>query len=209
MHFLREHSVSIENPPPSNLGPLSEPWGREITQQVQANAEAIRRLGGDVSADGSVSNSALGNISYQINELRQRESGLVMVNDVNTANFSAGSVTNVVTINIPRPEVARIGWISVQFTAVNSNGNQTEVYGSFSVDGKIFHRDSRTVPTANLEPSSWNGEKAITGYTGFTAGPGYGGVITLTIQAENAYSSGSRFVTYKNIQATYQYGQAV
>lgn len=198
----------ITTPPPSNLGPLSEPWAREITKQVEGNRVALERLGGDFSNDGSLTNSTLDNISYQINELEQRQSGTVRGADFSTATFSSGSVTNVIVLQIPRPDVSRIGTVSLQFTATNSNGNQTEVYASMEMDGVIFHRDSRSVPTQNLEPSSWGGQKALTGFTGFRAGPGYGGTLRLTLQAEAALSPGDRFVNYFNIQANYQYGQA-
>lgn len=196
-------------PPPSNLGPLSEPWAREITTQVQANRTAIERLGGDFSNDGSLNNSTLDQIAYQINELQQRQSGVVKFPDFSTASFSSGSVTNVVSIQIPRPPTTRFATVSVQFTATNSNSSQTEVYATMEMDGVVFHRDSRSVPTQNLEPSSWGGQKAITGFTGFTAGPGFGGLVRITLQAENAFSSGDRLVTYSNIQAVYQYGQAI
>lgn len=198
----------MTTPPASNLGPLSEPWGREITKQVLANRTAIERLGGDFSNDGSLNNSTLDNIAYQINELKQRQSGVVVSPDFSTASFSSGSVTNTVTIQIPRPAVARFGTVSLQVTATNSNINQSEVYATMSIDGTVFHRDSRSVPTQNLEPSSWGGQKAITGFTGFLASPNSGGTITLTLQAENAFSSGARFVSYSNIQAVFQYGQA-
>ncbi|QZD97645.1 hypothetical protein SEA_PLATTE_52 [Microbacterium phage Platte] len=197
------------NPPPSNLGPLSEPWGREITRQVQANREAIQRLGGDLSNDGSLNNSTLDQIAYQINELQQRQSGIVAVAPFSTATFSTGSVTNVVTIQVPRPAQNRYCTVSLQFTATNSNANQTEVYATMEIDGTVFHRDSRSVPTQNLEPASWGGQKALTGFTGFIAGPNGGGLLRLTLQAENALSTGARFVTYSNIQANYQYGQVI
>ncbi|AWY05876.1 hypothetical protein SEA_PIONEER3_52 [Microbacterium phage Pioneer3] len=197
------------NPPPSNLGPLSEPWGREITRQVQANREAIQRLGGDLSNDGSLNNSTLDQIAYQINELQQRQSGIVAVAPFSTASFSTGSVTNVVTIQVPRPAQNRYCTVSLQFTATNSNANQTEVYATMEIDGTVFHRDSRSVPTQNLEPASWGGQKALTGFTGFIAGPNGGGLLRLTLQAENAFSTGARFVTYSNIQANYQYGQVI
>ncbi|AWY05031.1 hypothetical protein SEA_HORTUS1_52 [Microbacterium phage Hortus1] len=197
------------NPPPSNLGPLSEPWGREITRQVQANREAIQRLGGDLSNDGSLNNSTLDQIAYQINELQQRQAGIVAVAPFSTASFSTGSVTNVVTIQVPRPAENRYCTVSLQFTATNSNANQTEVYATMEIDGTVFHRDSRSVPTQNLEPASWGGQKALTGFTGFIAGPSGGGLLRLTLQAENAFSTGARFVTYSNIQANYQYGQVI
>lgn len=189
---------------------MSEPWGREITQQVQANATAIQRLGGDFSNDGSVNNSTLDNIAYQINELQQRQSGVVFHPDVQTASFTQPQlVTNTLTLQIPAPDVPRVGWVALQFTAVNSNNLQTEVYASFEMDGTVFHRDSRAIPSRNLEPASWDGQKAITGYTGFTADQGGGGRIRMTLQAEAALSSGARTVTYMNIQANYQYGQAL
>ncbi|AWY06382.1 hypothetical protein SEA_TANDEM_52 [Microbacterium phage Tandem] len=197
------------NPPPSNLGPLSEPWGREITRQVQANREAIQRLGGDLSNDGSLNNSTLDQIAYQINELQQRQAGIVAIAPFSTATFSTGSVTNVVTIQVPRPAENRYCTVSLQFTATNSNANQTEVYATMEIDGTVFHRDSRSVPTQNLEPASWGGQKALTGFTGFIAGPSGGGLLRLTLQAENAFSTGARFVTYSNIQANYQYGQVI
>lgn len=197
----------MNNPPPSNLGPQSEPWARDITEQVRQNAEAIERLGGDASNDGRVNNSQMDQIAYQINELQQRQSGTVLAPGVTTPTFSTGSQTVNITIQIPRPDVARVGWVSVQFTATNSNTNQSEIYASMSMDGRVFHRDSRAVPTQNLEPASWNGAKPLQGYTGFTAGPGAGGTITLTLEASAALSTGARFVDYTDIRATYQYSQ--
>lgn len=202
----------ITNPPNSNLGPLAEPWAREITKQTIDNQNAILRLGGDLSNDGSLNNSALDKIAYQIDELRQRQAGTEWYPDFSTASFaSPTALTNVITIQLPRPAQLRYGTVSVQFTATNSNSAQSEVYASMEVDGIVFHRDSRSVPTQNLEPASWNGQKALTGFTGFIAGPGYGGTIRITLQVE-AIAAGSttpRFVTYSNIQANYQYGQAV
>lgn len=197
-------------PPPSNLGPQSQPWARSVTDTLSQHMLAIERLGGDATNDGRVNNSTLDNIAYQINELQQRQAGTVASPDITTPTFTnPNSVTNTVTLQIPRPDRPRIGWVSVQFTATNSNSAQTEVYGSFSIDGTVFHRDSRTVPTQNLEPASWGGQKALTGYTGFTATPTSGGTLILTLQAEAALSTGARFVTYSNIRANYQYGQAI
>lgn len=204
--------MNINNPPPSNLGPYAEPWARYITEQTQANQTAIERLGGDFSTDGSLNNAALENISYQINELRQRQAGTVRAPDFNTAAFANPTMlTNVVNIQIPRPSQPRMGTVSVQFTATNSNFAQSEVYASMEIDGTTFHRDSRSVPTQNLEPASWGGQKAIIGFTGFTAGPGFGGSIRLTLQVEAIYDGATtpRIVSYKNIQANYQYGQAI
>jgi hypothetical protein len=207
VRLLREHQLITL--PPSNLGPQAEPWGREIAKLTVNNSEAIDRLGGDTSNDGRINNSTMDVMASQINELQQRQSGLVRVNSVQTPTFSSGTQTLTVNIQIPRPSVNRSGWVAVQFTAVNSNANQTEVYGSMSIDGNTFHRDSRAVPSENTEPASWGGEKAITGYSGFVAGPDFGGTITLVLEAEVAFSSGDRFVVFQNIQASYQYGQTV
>lgn len=188
---------------------MSEPWARDITAQVQQNAEAIERLGGDASNDGRINNSVMDTISYQINEIQARQSGTLSHPDVVSPTFGSGSVSQSIALQIPRPPENRIGWVSVQFTATNSNSLQTEVYASMLMDGLVFHRDSRSVPTQLFEPASWGGAKALTGYTGFTAGPGGGGTISLVLEAEAALSSGARFVTYSNIKAVYQYGQAV
>lgn len=209
VRLLREHPLTT-TPPPSNLGPLAEPWAREITRQVQDQATAIERLGGSLSNDGSATNGSLDNIAFQINELEQRQAGVVFADNLTTASFTQpNTVTNIITLQIPRPDRPRVGTLSVQFTAQANSALQTEVYGSFAIDGMIFHRDSRTVPTQNFEPSSWNGLKAITGYTGFSAGPGFGGELVLKLQSEAAFSSGARTVTYTGIQANYQYGQAI
>ena len=198
----------MNTPPPSNLGPMAEPWARDITEQVRQNAEAIERLGGDASNDGRINNSVMDTISYQINEIQARQSGIIQHPDVTTPVFAAGSVLQTIALQIPRPTVGRIGWLSVQVTATNSNGLQSEVYTSMSVDGSVFHRDSRSVPTQLLEPASWGGAKALTGYTGFVASPTAGGSVSIALEAEAALSSGARSVTYSNISAVYQYGQA-
>lgn len=198
----------MTTPPPSNLGPLSEPWARYITEQVRGNQTAIERLGGDLSNTGAQSNSGLNLVSSQINELMQRQSGLVTAADA-SVTLSSGLAGTSVQIQVPRPsDKARIGWLSVQVTARNSNSLQSEAYVSYSLDGSVFHRDSRYLPTDNLEPASWNGDKAITGYTAFIASPGSGGLLNLDLQAEAAFSTGARTVTFANIRVTYQYGQA-
>lgn len=200
-----------ERPPLSNLGPMSEPWGRYITDQTIANANAIERLGGDASNDGRINNSSMDTMTSQINELYQRQSGLVTSPDVSTPSFSSGTRTVNVTLQLPRPtDAARIGWLSAQATAVNSNSNASQAAASFSIDGVLFHRDSRIVPSSQFDPPSWNGIKAITGYSGFTASPSSGGTVTMQLQASpDIFSSGARTVTFRNIQVTYQYGQKV
>lgn len=198
----------MNTPPPSNLGPMAEPWARDITEQVRQNAEAVERLGGDASNDGRINNSVMDTISYQINEIQARQSGIVEHQPTTTPVFSAGTVIQVLALQVPRPSSGRIGWLSVQVTATNSNTLQTEVYASMAIDGRVFHRDSRSVPTQLLEPASWGGDKALTGYTGFVAGPDFGGTVTITLEADAALSSGARSVTYSNITAFYQYGQA-
>lgn len=200
----------MNNPPRSNLGPQSEPWARYQTDQTLQNARAIESMGGDASNDGRINNSAMDNMANQIKELQARQSGVTSVQDVDIPTFSTGSRSVTVTVQIPRPTVARAGWVSLQFTARNNTALQTEVYASFDVDGSVFHRDSRSVPTTNFEPASWNGDKAITGYTGFYAAPEQGGLLTMFIQAENTSSAASpRTISLVDIKASYQYGQRV
>lgn len=197
--------MSITTPPPSNLGPMSEPWARFRTAQAIQNAEAIESMGGDASNDGRINNSAMDNMAFQINELQDRQSGFVTVPD-EAVPLSSGIGTITVSIQLPRTDVTRVGWVAVQFTATTNTAAQTGIYGSFDIDGRVFHRDSRAVPSQALEPASWNGAKAITGYTGFVASPDGGGLVRLTLQYE-AIGTGARTVTFSGIQATYQYGQ--
>lgn len=186
---------------------MSEPWARWRTNQAVKNAEAIESMGGDASNDGRINNSTMDQMTHQIGELQARQSGFVFANDA-LLSLTSGIATTTVAIQLPMSDVTRVGWVSVQFTARTSNSLSTGVYGSMVMDGRVFHRDSRAVPTANLEPASWNGEKAITGYTGFRAGASFGGLITLTLQAE-ALDTGARTITFSGIQASYQYGQRV
>ncbi|AXC36164.1 hypothetical protein SEA_MUSETTA_60 [Microbacterium phage Musetta] len=203
--------MTLITPPPSNLGPQSEPWGRYITDQVRQNATAIERLGGDTTNDGIQNNSSLDGLASQINELYQRQSGLIFNPDVVSGSIpgNGGTSTSTINIQVPRPtDKERIGWLSVQFTARANSADSTEIFGSFSLDGLVFHRDSRYVPTENLEPASWNGDKALTGYTGFRASPSSGGLLSLNLEAIASTGAGARTVTYANIRVTYQYGQA-
>lgn len=198
----------MNTPPRSNLGPQSEPWARFQTDQTIQNAEAIEAMGGDASNDGRINNSAMDNMANQIKELQARQSGILSVADVDMPSFSTGSRSVTISLQLPRPTVARMGWVSLQFTARNNTSLQTEVYASFDVDGSVFHRDSRSVPTTNFEPASWNGDKAINGYTGFYASPDGGGLLNMYIQAENTSSAASpRTITIADIKASYQYGQ--
>lgn len=202
--------MTLTTPPPSNLGPQAEPWGRWILDQVQQNARQIEILGGDSTNDGIQNNSTLTQIASQINELQARQSGLVLQEDVFlTVPGNGGTASTTVQIQVPRPtDISRIGWLSVQFTAEARSSDSTEIFGSFSIDGLVFHRDSRYVPTENLEPASWNGDKALTGYTGFVASPGGGGAVSITLEAISSTGTGSRQVKFKNIRVTYQYGQS-
>lgn len=203
--------MTLTTPPPSNLGPLSEPWARWQTAQVIQNATAIERLGGDSTNDGIANNSSFDQLASQINELYARQSGLLTLPDQVSAAVEFGNpAMNVFTFQIPRPtDGTRTGWLSAQFTAsADSLTLYTDVFGSFSIDGRIFHRDSRYVPTNNLEPTSWNGDKAITGYTGFTLGPNDGGTVTIVAEAI-PQGFGLRTVRYGNLQLTYQFGQLV
>lgn len=201
--------MAINTPPKSNLGPLSEPWARWATEQVQQHERAIERMGGDASNDGRINNSTMDNLASQVRELQQRQSGIVLADEVNTGSFSSGTRTINVSLQLPRPDAKRVGWVSVQFTASNSNSLQTEVFGTMAMDGTVFHRDSRAVPSENTEPASWMGDKALTGYTGFIADPNSGGTIDLTLQAQIAFSTGARSVRFHSIRATYQYGQRI
>lgn len=204
--------MTLTTPPPSNLGPLSEPWGRWITDQTRQNAVAIERLGGDATNDGIQNSSQFDGLASQINELYQRQSGLLTIADRVSGSIpgNGGSNRIQIPIQIPRPSDAeRIGWLSVQFTARANSADSTEVFGSFSLDGEVFHRDSRYVPTENLEPASWNGDKALTGYTGFRASPTSGGLLNLDLEATSSTGASARTVKYTNIRVTYQYGQIV
>jgi len=190
---------------------MSEPWARFQTDQTIRHAEVIESMGGDASNDGRINNSVMDSMASQIEDLSARQSGIVQTGDIYTAPFTTGSQFAVATLQIPRPtDSARAGWVAAQFTARNNTSRQTEVYATFLMDGRIFHRDSRSVPTTNFEPSSWNGDKALTGYTGFIAFPATGGTLTIELQAEAAFdTSGPRTITFADIRASYQYGQAV
>lgn len=200
----------INTPPPSNLGPQAEPWARWIQGQVEQNARQVEILGGDSTNDGIQNNSILTQIGNQIKELQARQSGLIQGDSV-TLNVpgNGGTASTTINLQVPRPvDVSRIGWLSVQFTAEARSADSTEIFGSFSLDGVVFHRDSRYVPTENLEPASWNGNKALTGYTGFVASPGGGGSLEITLEAIASTGTGTRQVRFSNIRVTYQYGQA-
>ena len=99
-------------PPLSNLGPMSEPWGRFITEQTLTNAEGIERLGGDATNDGRINNSTLDLMASQINELYQRQSAIVTSPDLQTPPFDNTGVTFSASVNIqlPRPTDAARAW---------------------------------------------------------------------------------------------------
>lgn len=198
-------------PPPSNLGPLSQPWERFYTAQLLQNATAIERLGGDATNDGVQNNSTLDIMARQINEIYARQTGQVARDDFAQTTNSNGQAITTFSLQVPRPADRRIGWLSLQMAVTtNSPTNPIEVYATFSIDGTVFHRDSRTLPDPNFEPSSWNGQKSFTAYTGFTADSASGGTIDVTVQADRAFNpTGVRVLTYAGIRATYQYGQII
>lgn len=199
----------MNKPPRSNLPPDAEPWGRFITDGVQKNASTIEMLQNDSKNVARINSSTLDNLANQMEDIRNRQTGIVTYPTFSLPAFSTGTQATTISIQIPRPAVAKAGWCSVQFTAVNSNSLQTEVYASMFMDDVAFHRDSRSVPTSNFEPPSWGGDKSLIGYSGFFASPTSGGTVSLLLETEILFSSGSRFVTFKDIKVVYQYGQNV
>lgn len=198
-------------PPLSNLGPMSEPWGRFITEQTLTNAEGIERLGGDAANDGRINNSALDLMASQINELYQRQSAIVTSPDLQTPPFDNTGVTFSASVNIqlPRPtDAARTGWVALNCNPTVEPALFTAVFVTFSIDGRMFYRSSMGLPPSDSAPVGWN-NASFSGATGFDASPSSGGVLRVLLEAYGSPfgDPGLRTASLRNISATVAYGQ--
>ena len=205
----------MTKPPPSNLGPMAEPWARWQTDQTVTNAEAIERLGGDASNDGRINNSTLDVMAEQINEIYQRQSAYTDAPSITTAPFN-GTDTSAPTvareIQLPRPtDAARSGWLAVSFDLTQSTADFSVAFFTLYVDGQIFHKNSVSFPTNPVTPAEWAASSNIVGFSGFTASPNSGGLvrIEMTPSANFASGSGLRTITATNFKVTHQYSQKV
>lgn len=201
----------MTTPPPNNLGPLSQPWARWRTDKVLENERTLQRLSGDATNDGIQSGTTINQIARQINEIYARQTGFVERDPYSQATNNSGQATSTFELQIPRPgDTNRLGWLAVQVAANTNSTVPVDVFATFEIDGRVFHRDSRTLPDGNFDPSTWNGQKSLIGYSGFTAGPTGGGLIRVTLQIDGQfYGNGVRTISYSNIRATYQFGQIV
>ena len=197
-------------PPLSNLGPMSEPWGRFITEQTVTNAEAIERLGGDARNDGRINNSAIDNLASQIKELSARQATISTGANLTTPTFNqtGTTVSATRTIQLPRPsDGARMGWLAVSGDPSLSASLDSTVFVTFSIDGREFYRSSIGLPAASALPSGWD-NFTFQGATGFQASPSSGGTLTILLQARGlSFATGNRTASLTGITATAAYAQ--
>lgn len=205
--------MAIIKPPPPNLGPMSQDWGRYMTEQVQQNAVAIERLGGDASNDGRVNNSTLDTMTSQLEEIGQRQSGYVTAAPITTAAFNGtGTSAPMVAreIQLPQPsDFPRAGWLAITFDVAQSTTDFGVGFFTIYVDGRIFHKNSVGFPRSDITPPEWAGNSNIAGFTGFTAEPGAGGLVRVEMTGSASAGAGLRTITASDFQVTYQYSQRV
>jgi len=201
----------MATPPPSNLGPMSEPWARFQTDQTLQNATAIERLGGDATNDGRLNNSTLDNMAAQLEEINQRQSGYVTANDITTAPFN-GTGTSAPTvaqeIQLPRPtDTRRSGWLAVTFDVSQSTADFGTAFLTIYIDGRVFHKNSVGFPTSTITPPEWASNSNVAGFTGFTAEPSSGGLLRVELTGSASSGAALRTVSARSFQVTYQYSQ--
>lgn len=207
--------MATTKPPMSNLGPMSEPWGRWQTDQTITNAEAIERLGGDASNDGRINNSTLDVMADQINEIYQRQSAYTEAPSVTTAPFNGTTTSAPMVareIQLPRPtDQSRSGWLSVSFDLSQSSGDFSVAFFTLYIDGNIFHKNSVSFPTSPVTPPAWTASSNVVGFSGFSASPSSGGLvrIEMTPSANFASGDGLRTITASNFRVTHQYSQTL
>ena len=199
--------------PPSNLGPMSEPWARAIADQTMQNATEIERLGGDSTNDGRTNNSAMDQMARQIAELNQRQAIRQPEPSLITGTFNESSPTQTVMrdIQLPRPSDARRNaWVTVSGVPAVSPSLDIAAFVTFRMDGRTFYRSSAGLPLAIGVPAGWDGATFV-GSTGFTASPTSGGLLTIVFQAiaESFGSPGSRVASLNSVEITLQYAQKV
>lgn len=198
-------------PPPSNLGPMSQPWAGWITDQTVTNRDAIESLGGDASNDGRINNSALDTLAGNIKELYERQSQNLILPNVTTPSFnnSGATVTATLSHQLPRPtDSSRIGWMALNASPSVSPAVTSTVFVTYSMDGAIFYRSSIFLPVADSTPSGWN-NMTFFAATGFVGSPTSGGLLEITLQAYGLVTGAatSRTASLSNITATLAYGQ--
>lgn len=199
-------------PPIGNLGPMAEPWRRWAEGQAITNAKAIESLGGDATNDGRANNSQMDTFSSQINELYQRQSSLT-TDPGFSSDLLAPSSSQAISrsIQIPRPtDGTRAGWLSITMNGSSSNTTDFSVlFLSFSCDGVLFHRNSISFPIGTSSPLSWRDKANVTAYTGFSASPTSGGLITIDAVAQTQSGGAPRAIIASDIRITSQYSQRI
>lgn len=205
--------MTTTRPPLRNLGPMSEEWGRWIDGVALQHETAIESLGGDGTNDGRINNSTLDSLAGQIGELFNRQATVLSAPDMITAAFneSAGTQTVSVSMQIPRPtDASRLGWVTVSARPGVSPALTTGIFATFSIDGRVFHRTSASMPIQTSIPAGWDAF-SFAGATGFTATPTSGGLVTVTLEAvpEAFGDTGFRQAFLTGITATAAYAQMV
>lgn len=201
----------LTTPPPNNLGPMSQEWGRYITVQTRQNAEAIERMGGDASNDGQVNNSTMDQMASQLNEVNQRQSAFTVADSITTAPFNGGGTNAPMVarnIEIPRPaDVARSGWLALTFDVSQTTNEFTVAFFTIYIDGNPFHKSSIGFPVSTVTPASWGSGASVSAFTGFVAGPSFGGLVRVEMTGTANFGTVLRTVTASNFQVTNQYSQ--
>lgn len=204
--------VDTFRPPQGNLGPMAEPWRRWAEEQALTNARAIEFLGGDATNDGRFNNSQMDTFSSQINELYQRQSSLTTDGGFSfTPLPPSSSQTISKSFQLPRPtDATRAGWLSITLNGSSTNTTDFSVlFISLYCDGVLFHRNSISFPIGTSSPPSWRDRANVTAYTGFSASPTSGGLVTMDAIAQTQAGGATRSIVVSDIRITSQYSQRI
>lgn len=199
--------MPVMRAPNSNLGPLSEEWGRYVQGEAeQANLRATR-LGGTIGNDGSVQAGQMDVLANQINELLARSSTLLSAPNLTTPGYTTNLIDASVNIAVPGPkDAARNAWLSLSTVPIQNSTYDSAVFITMSLNGQPFYRQSVNLPAGLAPPPGWSGASSV-GYVSYLAEPNVNATLTLQIQARGFLGDPARTTSLTAIQGSVAFAQ--
>lgn len=194
--------------PLSNLGPMSEPWGRYVQEEAEnANIRATR-LGGTIGNDGSVQAGQMDVLARNINELLARSSSLLSAPDLTTPAYTTNLIDASTSIAVPRPTEPRNAWLSLSTVPIQNSTYDSAVFITMLLNGVPFYRQSLNLPAGLAPPPGWSGASSV-GYVSYIADPNTTTILTLQVQARGFLGDPPRTTSLTAIQGSVAFAQKV
>lgn len=193
--------------PNSNLGPLSEAWGRHVQGEAESANTRATRLGGTLGNDGSVQGGQMDVLAGQINELLARSSSIISIPSFTTPGYTTNLIDSSATVEVPRPkDAARNAWLSLSTVPIQNSTYDSAVFITMLLNGVAFYRQSLNLPAGLAPPPGWSGASS-TGYVSYVAPADAPTLLTIQIQARGFLGDPPRTTSLTSIQGSVAFAQ--